>query len=239
MSNPGRFTGIGINPERAAQTVAEQQGLVSIINNFADQLEPDITQAAPRTVTYRQMDGRTCFYASLIGIRNALNPEAQPISDRSVAAQALEHDLLTQHGARTWSEFQEQQKRFVACVLGLEINFLHQGSVDRVDALTYRMKNKGNPVVFGPTHNHWIALDGFIKGNQGLGWIGMDPASGEHLEESGRIISAQTVLTRVIEASLPVVVVEGVTRAVPRFAPAAKQPARFSPVHKRFRGTNS
>ncbi len=202
------------------------------LDEFATEVPFGILHSAPKTPEYQQKDPRTCFYASLIASRMARGSGTAP-AEWLVASQARHEGLLGRYGAETSSEFHDPQAAFVRKVLGLDIRFIDQRFNDeRVSALTHGLRGDKKPVVFG-IKAHWLVLDGFRRGRQELSWIGMDPASGQRLEESGRGLSAGFLAARLVDSGLPLVVVEGTGSSTPRFRPAKHKSQRFSPASTR------
>lgn len=202
---------------------------------FAGSVPLGVTQSAPRTPEYRQQSGRTCFYASLIAAKRAINSGFTP-SEGMIASEARQAGLLGPQGAETGWDNEDEQARFVRKMLGIDIRFIDtrdSHDADRVDALTHGLLEKHSPLVFG-AKAHWLVLDGFRRRGEDLSWIGMDPALGLRLEDSGRELKPPLIAARLVDSGLPLVVVEGTGRPTPRFRPASHR-ARFSPADTQHR----
>lgn len=207
---------------------------------FSEELPRRIVRAAAYTPEYRQRSPITCFYASLIAARQALGARMLP-SEELIAARAFSEGLLGQHGAETFTEFQQDQAAFVDRMLGLEIRFidLHSHADEGVEALTHGLKDEAKAVVFG-TYHHWVVLDGF-KRARNTAWIGMDPANGRRMEDSTGGLAPAYIATRLAAGHMPMVVIENPRKPKDRFRPATPRSERFKPATPktaRFRPAN-
>jgi len=199
------------------------------LEEFGQTLPRNVLQSAPRTPEYKQRSPRTCFYASLIAARLSLGSRMLP-SEGHIAAQANRAGLLGEHGAETFSEHRDDQAAFVDKVLGLQIRFIDQKYDDdeRIDALTRGLRDEGKPVLFG-TYRHWVVLDGF-KRTRKAGWIGMNPASGRRLEDTGEELYPPYIASRLVASGMPLVVIENSHEPAARFRPAHHSTARSIPA---------
>lgn len=223
-----RFSG-KIDASRDVPHTAEGLRMQAALEAFGASLPLGTTQSAPRTPEHKQQDRRSCFYASLVAARLAITHGVGP-SERSIIAQAEQEGLLGPLGAETFSEFYDPQTAFIGRVLGLQVRFIDQRFDDeRIDALTRGLRNDGQPVIFG-TVRHWLVLDG-VKRTGNSAWIGMDPASGRRLEDTGRGLTPAFLAARLVDSGMPTVVVEGLRQSRPRFQPTRQEVPRF-------RGTN-
>jgi hypothetical protein len=223
---PRRFTGQVVHdPAMAAAAEARREYISGSIHNFLGALPVGDHGSAPDAVPTTQPD-RMCFYASIGGIAHAINGRATNL--QRLEKQAVDENMLVGTGAQTHPEFRDRQVDFVRRHFSLDIQFIDNlRHVEAIDALTNGLV-RGKPVVFGLPH-HWVALDGIRKRPtiENSSWTGMNPhPTGRRIELGPGII-----ISRLIQAHMPLVVVEGASdqsrRMTGRVVQATDKP-RFS-----------